>query len=122
MKKVILISSDPALIADLRDVCGRRRLALSLEASWERALNVGVGSDLMILDLLSTLNPPNRIAGYIRFGEAKMKSSAASLPLVLVGVPESYRLDGMVGWPGFLTAFVARPVDEECLEYLLDHA
>jgi hypothetical protein len=76
----------------------------------------------MVLDLLSTLNPPNRIAGYVRFAEAKMKSTAASIPLVLVGVPAGYRLDGMVGWPNFLAAYVARPVDEECLEYLLDHA
>jgi hypothetical protein len=94
---------------------------LIIEAKWERSLSSAVGSSLIILDLLATMSPPNRIAGYERFAEAKMKSVVSNIPLALVGVPENYRLDGMVGWPGFLAAFVSRPVDDDALEYLLDH-
>ena len=122
MKTIILISHDPELIADTREICKSRGMQLTIEPEWKRALDRSTQVNLMIVDLLATLTPPHRISGYVRFAEAKMSSAASKTPIALVGAPENYRLDGMVGWPGFLAAFVPRPIDEDCLHYLLDHA
>lgn len=120
MKTVIFVSRDPELVADAKDVCQARDLELWVEPEWEQALSKSVRAELLVVDLLATLTIPHRISGYVRFAEAKMASAAASTPLVLIGVPEGYRLDGMAGWLGFLQAFVERPVDEDRLHYLLD--
>lgn len=120
MKSVVLISLDPELIADTRDACKERRLQLHVDSEWLRAIEKSAHADLMIVDLLATLNPPHRISGYVKFAEAKMKSAAVQTPIVLIGPPVGYRLNGMVGWPGFLTAFVERPIDDGRLQYLLD--
>ena len=122
VKSIILVSHDPELIADCRDVCKERQMQLSIEPEWRRALDRSRTANLMIVDLLATLSPPHRISGYVRFAESKMESAAAATPIALIGAPDSYRLDGMVGWPGFLAAFVPRPVDDDCLHYLLDYA
>lgn len=97
-------------------------MQFTIEAQWKRALEKSPPASLLIVDLVATLSPPHRISGYVRFAETKMASAAASVPLVLIGAPDNYRLDGMVGWPGFLAAFVPRPVDDDSLDYLLDYA
>jgi hypothetical protein len=122
LKSIILISHDPELIADTREICKTRGMALTVETEWKRALERSAQANLLIVDLVATLTPPHRISGYVRFAESKMSSPAAKTPIALVGPPDNYRLDGMVGWPGFLSAFVPRPVDEDSLHYLLDCA
>lgn len=86
------------------------------------ALRLAVQAQLVVVDLLAVLDVPHKIAGYVRFAEAKMKSKASAIPTALIGVPDGYRLDGMAGWPGFLEAFIDRPFSEATLEFLLDHA
>ena len=95
---------------------------MNVEGSWKEAISLAARSDLLVVDLIATLDSPHRIAGYVEFAESLMSSAASDVPLVLIGAPEGYRLDGMVGWPGFLDAFVDRPVTHDRLHYLLDYA
>ena len=116
------MSRDPELIADVLDACKARNIQVTVEANWSRAIDRSSTANLLIVDLLATLAIPHRISGYVAFAEAKMRSTASKTPLVLVGAPDGYRLDGMAGWPGFLTAFFERPITEEVLDALLDYA
>ena len=122
MKTVVLVSRDAELVADLVEACERRNIQLTIEGDWRRAVDRAPTVNLFVVDLLATLASPHRISGYVAFAEAKMRSSACDVPVVLVGPPEGYRLDGMVGWPGFLTAFFDRPLSEELYEDLLGYA
>lgn len=77
----------------------------------QSALEGCADADLLFVDLLATLEEPNKIAGYERFAEAKMAHAAASgVPVVLIAPPEDYELDFMVGWPDFVFAHIRRPV------------
>ena len=122
VKTVTFITKDLELIERARLGCDRRGYVMNVEADWKNAISQAAQSDLVVVDLIATLDPPHRIAGYVQFAEALMASKAAEVPLALVGAPDGYRLDGMVGWPGFLSAFVERPVDDERLQFLLDFA
>ena len=122
MKSVILVSRDPELIADVREACKGRNIGITVEANWARAIDRSSTANLLVVDLLATLAIPHRISGYVAFAETKMRSAASRTPLVLIGAPDGYRLDGMAGWPGFLTAFFDRPISEEVLQALLDYA
>lgn len=78
---------------------------------WREALEQTVGADMIFVDLLATLDEPNKIAGYERFAEAKMSHPQANgVPLVLISPPDDYELDFMAGWPDFVLANVRRPV------------
>lgn len=84
---------------------------LSVYEDWALALDHCKGADLLFVDQLATLKSPHKIAGYEEFAEAKMGHKAAkSVPLVLISPEESYELDFVVGWPGFVFANVRRPV------------
>jgi hypothetical protein len=122
MKSVVLVTKDPELLADAREVCSARGLHIVVEADWQRAIDKAATANLMVVDLLATLSIPHRISGYINFAETKMRSAAAETPVVLIGAPDGYRLDGMAGWPGFLAAFIDRPITDHRLHYLLDYA
>lgn len=83
-------------------------------ADWAEALDAAEGADLLFVDLISTLEEPNKIAGYEAFGHAKMEhATAAAVPLVLIAPPEGYELDFMAGWPDFVFAHLRRPVTEK---------
>lgn len=78
---------------------------------WKDALESCEGADLMFVDLVATLDEPNKIGGYERFAEAKMSHPVASdVPLVLIAAPHDYELDFMVGYPDFVFAQVAHPI------------
>lgn len=85
----------------------------SFEAHGEvdAALQACKQADLFFVDILATLEEPNKIAGYEKFAERKMADSTASkVPLVLIAAPDDYELDFMAGWPDFVFAHVRRPV------------
>jgi hypothetical protein len=80
-------------------------------SEWEEGLNGASDADLVFLDLLATLEEPNKIAGYEKFAQAKMShNSASKVPLVLISPPDDYELDFMAGWPDFVFANIRRPV------------
>lgn len=80
-------------------------------SNWQDALDNTAGADMIFVDLLATLDEPNKIAGYERFAEAKMGHAIANgVPLVLISPPDDYELDFMAGWPDFVLANVRRPV------------
>ncbi|MEX2243134.1 MAG: hypothetical protein WD716_04720 [Fimbriimonadaceae bacterium] len=79
---------------------------------WPLALDACSEADMMLVDLVATLEKPHKIAGYELFGEAKMRHKKAKrVPLVLISPPEGYELDFMVGWPNFVFANVRKPVN-----------
>lgn len=78
---------------------------------WQTALESCDGADLIFVDLVATLDKPHKISGYEKFAAAKMNHSVASVtPLVLIGQPDDYELDFMVGYPNFVFAHLRRPV------------
>lgn len=80
-------------------------------SNWEEALDVAGDADLIFVDLLATLEEPNKIAGYEKFAQAKMAHAKSSkVPLVLISPPDDYELDFMAGWPDFVFANIRRPV------------
>ncbi len=81
-------------------------------SDWQEALDACEKADMILVDQIATLEKPHKIAGYEKFGEAKMKhKKAKSVPLVLISPEEGYELDFMVGWPNFVFANVRRPVN-----------
>ncbi|MBX3096107.1 MAG: hypothetical protein KF812_04535 [Fimbriimonadaceae bacterium] len=81
-----------------------------------KALDACDGADLIFVDMLATLTEPHKIAGYEAFAHAKMEHPHASAtPLVLIGPPEDYELDAIVGWPGFVFAHLPRPITNKLL-------
>lgn len=84
---------------------------LKVFEEWEDALDSCKGADLLFVDLVATLEKPHKIAGYEKFGEARMAHKHANVtPLVLISPPDGYELDFMVGWPNFVFANVRKPV------------
>ena len=84
---------------------------LQVFGEWSEALDACKGADLLFIDLVATLEKPHKIAGYEKFGEARMAHKHASaVPLVLISPPEGYELDFMVGWPNFVFANIRKPV------------
>ncbi len=80
----------------------------------DKALDACEGADLFFVDLLATLEEPNKIAGYEKFAEKKMEhETAKDVPLVLIAAPDDYELDFMAGWPDFVFAHIRRPVTEK---------
>lgn len=108
--KFVLITKDAELEAAARegfhpsDQC-------EVFGDWATALEKSEGTDLLFVDLISTLEEPHKIAGYEAFAMAKMGHPvAATVPLVLIAPPEDYELDFMAGWPNFVFGHVKRPV------------
>jgi hypothetical protein len=87
---------------------------LVVQEDWPSALDACDNADMIFVDLLATLDEPNKIAGYERFANAKMVHEfAKGTPLVLIAPPEEYELDFMSGWPDFVFAHLRRPVTEK---------
>ncbi|RYG87620.1 hypothetical protein EON77_01870 [bacterium] len=85
---------------------------LALYEDWRKALDESDGADLMILDMLSTLDEPHKVAGYEKFAQAKMSDeNAKGIPLVLISPDVDYEMDFVLGWPDFVFANVRRPVN-----------
>ena len=85
---------------------------LEVFSRWDEALDACKGADLLFVDMVATLEKPHKIAGYERFGEAKMAHKHASVvPLVLISPEEGYELDFHVGWPNFVFANVRKPIN-----------
>lgn len=107
--KTVLITRDAAVSAAAREGLGAE--AVRIHPEWTDALADAQGADLIVVDLLATLEEPGRIAGYEKFAYAKMDHPvAANVPLVLLSPPPEVELDFMTGWPDFLFAQVRLPV------------
>lgn len=84
---------------------------LAFYSDWREAFDNAENVDLMIVDLLATLDDPHRIAGYERFAESKMgNDTVAGIPLIIISPPEDYKLDFMTGYPDFVLGNLPRPV------------
>lgn len=84
---------------------------LALFSDWHKALDAAEGTDLMLVDMLATLDDAHKVAGYERFAQAKMAhDKAAKIPLVLISPDLDYEMDFVLGWPDFVFANVRRPV------------
>ena len=110
LMKFVLVTHDAGLAKEAKKglhptdklvVCG----------DWSMGLDACKGADLLFVDQIATLEKPHKVAGYEKFGEAKMAhKSARSVPLVLISPEEGYEMDFVVGWPNFVFANVRRPV------------
>lgn len=108
--KFLLITADPEIALAAKEGFHPADEFASFE-NWREALDHSDGVDLLFVDLLATLDEPNKIAGYEAFAEAKMgHPSAASIATVLISPPSDYELDFMAGWPDFLIGNIQRPV------------
>lgn len=108
--KIVFICRDEALIAEAKTAFEKTDELVVCENSSD-GLDACEGAELVIVDLLATLEQPHKIAGYESFALAKMSHpTAKDVPLVLISPPEDYDLDSMVGWPGFVFGHVRRPV------------
>lgn len=84
---------------------------LLVSGDWKEALELCDGADMIFVDMIATLNEPNKVAGYEEFAMAKMDHPIAkATPLVLIAPPEDYEMDFMTGWPDFVFAHLRRPV------------
>lgn len=109
--KFVLITQDPELEAEARAGFHPSDECIAFK-DWKEALECSAGADILFVDLIATLTEPHKIAGYEAFAEAKMAHpTAAAVPLVLISPEESYDLDFMSGWPGFLMGNIRRPVN-----------
>lgn len=107
--KFALITKDPEIEAAAIE--GFAPYECASFPNWSEALENLTGVDMLFVDLLATLDEPNKIAGYERFAETKMAHPVANgVPLVLISPPDDYELDFMAGWPDFVLANVRRPV------------
>lgn len=111
--KFVLITKDEEVVAAARGAFPPSDELLIFD-EWIKALDAAAGADLLFVDLLATLDEPNKIGGYERFANAKMLHEVAqSVPLVLIAAPDDYELDFMAGWPDFVFAHVRRPVSDK---------
>lgn len=109
--KFVLVTRDKEMVKEAKKGFHPDDNLVVLE-EWSEALDACKGADLLFIDLVATLEKPNKIAGYEQFGEARMAHKhAKTVPLVLISPPEGYELDFMVGWPNFVFANVRRPVN-----------
>ena len=111
--RVLLITSRKD-IESMAVAALRGKVQLDIVADWKVALDQSLGADLMIADLVSLLDEPNKISGYEQFALAKMShESAKAVKLVLIPAPVDYELDSMMGWPDFLFAQFHNPITEQ---------
>ena len=108
--KFVLISKDPEIAAAAKEGFHPSDKFLAFE-DWKEALENCKRTDLMFVDLISTLEQAHMIAGYEKFAIAKMDHKIAGpVPLVLISPPPEYELDFMAGWPDFVLGHIQRPV------------
>ncbi len=109
--RFVLITNDEQMEAEARQGFHPSDEVAVFE-DWRKALDECSNADLMFVDVVSTLDEPNKIAGYEAFGEAKLShAEALAVPLVVISPPEDYELDFIVGWPNFAIANIQRPVN-----------
>ncbi|HVL38074.1 MAG TPA: hypothetical protein VM328_01665 [Fimbriimonadaceae bacterium] len=111
--KFVLITKDEQVVGAAKNAFPPSDELLIFQ-NWQEALDAADGADLLFVDLLATLEEPNKIAGYEQFAQAKMAHEVANgTPLVLIAAPDDYELDFMAGWPDFVFAHVRRPVSDK---------
>jgi len=113
--KYVLLTADPAVVAATdRAFFSDDEVIVTDDKA--HALAECEGAELIFVDLIATLDDPHKIAGYEAFAHMKMEHPvAAETPLVLIGPPEDYDLDSMVGFPGFVFAHLPRPITNKLL-------
>jgi hypothetical protein len=116
--KFVLITNDQTLANAAREGFPPSDQLLIFE-KWQEALDACEGARLLLVDLIATLETPHKIAGYEAFGTAKMSHPVASAtPLVLISPDDSYDIDFLVGWEGFVFANIRRPVQVETFRHV----
>lgn len=109
--KFLLVTDDAAMVAEAREGFHPTDELLVFD-QWRAALDAAEGADMMIVDMLATLEEPHKVAGYERFARAKMEHPVANaVPIVLISPEPSYEMDFVAGFPNFLFANVPRPVN-----------
>ncbi len=117
--KVILVTADPEVVSVAKEAY-RDGVRLTITPHWNEALEGCGDADVLVVDMLSTLEKPHKIGGYVKFAQAKMShEKARKTLLVLISVPEGYKLNGMVGWPNFLRAYLRRPLTARMFQRIL---
>ncbi|MCL6624624.1 MAG: hypothetical protein K6T17_08435 [Fimbriimonadales bacterium] len=117
--KVILVTDDRKIVRVAKEAY-RDMAQLLLTSDWREALDWCGNADVLIVDLLATLEQPHKIGGYVKFAQAKMSHmKAKGTPLILIAVPEGYKLNGMVGWPHFVRAYLRRPITASMFQRIL---
>lgn len=108
--KFVLVTHDKDLAAEAKKGFHPSD-KLVVISDWSVALDSCKDADLFFVDQIATLEKPHKVAGYEKFGLAKMShKSAANVPLVLISPEEGYEMDFIVGWPNFVFANIRRPV------------
>ncbi len=78
--------------------------------------------DAMVLELQAALAPDGAIEPYERFAEEKMDDPRLrTVPLILIALPPDAEADQMIGWPGFLYAYLRYPMDPDVVLRVLAH-
>ncbi len=110
--RYVLFSTDPEIIEAFRSPEAFFPTDdLAVAGTREECIAACVEADMLFVDLVATLDEPNKIAGYEAFHEMVIADEVASkVPLVLISPPTSYDIDFMVGWPDFVFANMPRPV------------
>lgn len=110
--KFVLVTKEKDIVSAAEKAYGTH-YQLDVFEDWNLALEACAEADALVVDLLATLEKPNKIDGYEKFALAKMAhETAKTVPLIVISQPLDYELDSMVGWPNFLFAMVRRPVGE----------
>jgi hypothetical protein len=108
--KFVLVTRDEDLVAAAKEGFHPSD-KLKVCREWRPALDCCQGADMMFVDLIATLDQPNKIAGYVEFANAKMEHPVAcGIPLVVISPDPLYELDYFVGWPNFAFANLQRPL------------
>ena len=111
--KLVIITNDEEVVTAAK-AAFRHEEEVHFFEDWRLALDASVGAELILVDLVTTLKEPHKIAGYEEFAYAKMAhETAKGVPLVLLSPPEGYELDFMTGWPDFIFAQLRKPVQEK---------
>jgi len=122
--RVLLCCASTASAESTMNSLSARGHELELFTRWSDMLQAARERpcDAMVLELLAALGPGGTIEPYERFAEEKMGDPALStVPLILIALPPDEEADQMVGWPGFLYAYLRHPLDPDAILRVLSH-
>jgi len=119
--KLVIVSTDTE-VRDAAQTAFKYEENVEYFDRWQEGLDAATEADLMIVDLVDTLQEPHKIAGYEQFAHAKMGHPKASkVPLVVLSPPPTYELDFMSGWPDFVFAQLRKPIQEKVLRRVVTY-
>lgn len=119
--KITVITRDPEVLE-----CAKKAFRLDevvqFFEDWKVAFESTEKPDMMIVDMVSTLDEPHKVAGYERFAHAKMDHALLkSVPLVMLNPPVGYDMDFYTGWPDFIFASLPKPITDKVLRRVVTY-